>query len=358
MLVRRLGSIAALVGVVVGLASCSQLGQATGSDPLAIQHTYVYTAIGASDAVGFGSTVPCATAPVIIGPDTELMPSPPNCPGGRGYIPGIASRLTSSTGSVVLTDLGISGAAVGPTERTLGNTWEPLLFEDCTSSGANVCIPGDFLSDELPLVPGNQDLVTIFAGGNDTEAILAHVAVACNGCNQQQIRAMITADVTNFANDYLTLIGAIHQSHPFARIYVANLPNFGLTPRGVCIGADPGNPPPFCGPNDPALGQPGLEALLDAISTGIDANVINQFAANGIPVIDTECDPRSYDPSNFYIDGFHPDDAGYALLAQLFTLTIKNFGGPPPAGNCQFSQAIVHRGLSTLRHVKLHHVRY
>ena len=275
MIVRRLGSMVALAGVVVGLASCSQLGQATGSDTLAIQHTYVYTAVGASDAVGFGSTAPCATAPVIIGPDTEQMPSPPNCPGGKGYVPGIASRLTSSTGSVVLTDLGISGAVVGPTERTLGNTWEPLLFQDCTSSGPTACIPGDFLSDELPLIPGNQDLFTIFAGGNDTEAILAHVAVACNGCDQQHIQAMITADVTNFAIDYQTLVGAIHQSHPFARIYIANLPNFGLTPRGICIGSNPGSPPPFCGPNDPALGQPGLEALLDAISTGIDANVIN-----------------------------------------------------------------------------------
>lgn len=358
MIVRRLGPMVALVGVVLGLASCSQLGQATGSDPLATQHTYIYTAVGASDAVGFGSSVPCATAPVIIGPDTEQMPSPVNCPGGRGYVPIIASRLVSSTSTSSLTDLGISGAVVGPTERTLGNTWEPLLFQDCSSSGPNVCVPGDFLSDELPLIPGNQDLVTIFAGGNDTNAILAHVAVACGSCNQQQIQAMIGTDVTNFANDYLTLLGAIHQSLPFARIYVANLPNFGLIPRGVCIGSDPGNPPPFCGPNDPALGQPGLQALLDAISTAIDANVINQLAANGIPVIDAECDPRSYDPSNFYIDGFHPDDAGYSLFAQLFTITIKNFGGPPPYGNCQFSQAIVHRGQGAIHHVKLQYVRY
>lgn len=358
MIVRRLASMVVLAGVVVELASCSQLGQSTGSDPLAIQHTYVYTAIGASDAVGFGSTAPCPTASVVIGPDTEQMPSPPNCPGGKGYVPGIASRLTSSTGSVVLTDLGIAGAAVGPTERTLGNTWEPLLFGNCTSSGANVCIPGDFIDDELPLIPGNQDLVTIFAGGNDTNAILAHVAVACANCTQQQIQAMITADVTNFATDYLTLLGAIHKSLPFARIYVANLPNFALIPRGVCIGSDPGSPPPFCGPNDPALGQPGLQQLLGAISTGIDANVINVFATNGIPVVDLECNPESYDPKNFYVDGFHPDDSGYSLFAQLFTLMIKNFGGPPPSGNCQFSAGTMHGGVGAIHNVKLRHIRY
>lgn len=357
MIVRRLASMVVLAGVVVGLMSCSQLGQATGSDPLAIQHSYVYTAIGASDAVGFGSSAPCTTAPVVIGPDTEQMPSPPNCPGGRGYVPGIANRLTSSIGTVVLTDLGISGAAAGPTERTLGNTWEPFLF-NCASSGSNVCIPGDFIDDELPLIPGNQDLVTIFAGGNDTEAILAHVAVACANCNGQQIQAMITADVTNFATDYLTLLGAIHKSLPFARIYVANLPNFALIPSGICIGSDPGNPPPFCGPDDPARGQPGLEQLLGAISTAIDANVINQFAGSGIPVVDLECNPESYDPKNFYVDGFHPDDAGYSLFAQLFTLMIKNFGGPPPSGNCQFSSGTMHGGFGAIHNLKLRHIRF
>jgi lysophospholipase L1-like esterase len=357
MIVRRLASMVVLAGVI-GLAACTQLGQSTSSDPLGIQHTYVYTAIGASDAVGFGSTAPCATAPVVIGPDTEQMPSPPNCPGGKGYVPGIANRLTSSTGAVVLTDLGISGAVAGPTERTLGNTWEPLLFGNCASSGPDVCIPGDFLDDELPLLPGNQDLVTIFAGGNDTEAILAHVAVACAECSPDQIQAMITADVTNFATDYLTLLGAIHKSLPFARIYVANLPNFALIPSGICIGSDPGSPPPFCGPNDPALGQPGLQQLLGAISTAIDANVINQFAADGIPVVDLECNAGSYDPKNFYVDGFHPDDSGYSTFAALFTLMIKNFGGPPPAGNCQFSSSTMHRGLGAIHNLKLRHVRY
>lgn len=357
MFVRRLGSSVALGVITVALSSCSQLGQATTSDVLATQHSYIYTAIGASDAVGFGSSVPCPTSAVVIGPDTEQMPNPVNCPGGKGYVPAIQRRLTSSTSITTLTDLGISGAVVGPAERALGNQWEPFLF-GCSSSGPNVCIPGDFLDDELPLIPSNQDLVTIFAGGNDTNAILAHVAVACSACTPQQIQAMITADVTNFANDYATLVGAIHQSMPLARIYVANLPNFALIPRGVCIGSDPGNPPPFCGPSDPALGQPGLQELLDLISTGIDANVINQFAASGIPVIDAECDPLSYDPKNFSVDGFHPDDAGYSLFAQQFAITIRNFGGPAPSGNCQFSQAVTHRSPSIVRHGKLPYVRY
>ena len=357
MIVRRLGSMVMLFGVTFSLSSCTELGQAVGSDPLATQHSYIYTAVGASDAVGYGSSAPCPTSAVVIGPDTEQMPTPADCPGGKGYVPVLAERLLSQTSTSALTDLGISGAVAGRAERTLGNTWEPFLF-GCSSSGPNVCIPGDFIDDEVPLVPTNQTVVTVFAGGNDTNAILAHVAVACASCTPTQIQQMITADVTQFGADFQTLLGSIHAVDPLARIYVANLPNFALIPRGVCIGSDPLNPPPFCGPNDPAEGQPGLQALLDAISTSIDTFVINPAAASGIPVVDTECDPRSYDPANFFIDGFHPDDAGYLIFAQQFAKMVRDFGGPAPQGTCQFSQAVIHRSPGGARRAKLPYVRY
>jgi lysophospholipase L1-like esterase len=358
MIVRRLGPMVALCAITIALSSCAQLGQATSFDPNATGHVYAYTAVGASDAVGFGSSVPCPTSAVVIGPDTEQMPSPVNCPGGKGYVPVIARLLTSGPNSVVLTDLGISGAVVGATERTLGNAWEPLLFGCSSGGGPNQCVPGDFIDDELPIIPANQEVVTVFAGGNDTNAILAHVAIACGSCTPTQIQAMITADVTHFGIDFQTLLGAIHATKPLAHIYVANLPNFALIPRGICIGADPGNPPPFCGPNDPAEGQPGLQALLDAISTGIDSGVINPAFDLGIPVIDLECDPKSYDPANFYIDGFHPDDAGYAIFGQLMARAIRLGGAPAPAGDCQFSQALIRHAPSVSRRAKLPFVRY
>lgn len=348
MIVRRIVAFGTALGAVTVLAACTQLSQLVSPNPnVSNSRSYVYTAIGASDAVGFGSSRPCATAPVVIGSDTEQMPSPPSCPGGTGYVPDIAALLTTNKNTVTLTDLGISGAVLGPTERTLGNTYEPFVF-GCSSSGPNVCIPGDFITDELPLIPSQQNTVTIFAGGNDTNAIFAHVAVACASCTPAQIGAMITSDVTNFGSDYNTLLGAVHAGFPFARIYVANLPNFGLIPRGVCIGAPVNNPPPFCTANDPPQNNPGAQFLLDQISTGIDAGVINgAIAANGIPVIDLECDPASYDPANFYVDGFHPDDAGYALFAAKFATALRNFGAPPPAVSCPpYSQAIAHHPLS------------
>ena len=358
MIVRRIAVLGAALAVAATSAACTQLGQLTSPNPsTSNSRVFNYTAIGASDAVGVGSSAPCPTAAVVIGPDTEQMPSPPNCPNGTGYIPDVAGLLsaTSSTTVVNLTDLGISGATIGPTERALGNAWEPFIF-GCSSSGPNACIPGDFISDELPLIPSSQNTVTIFAGGNDTNAIFAHVAVACSGCSPGQIGAMIQTDVTNFANDYLTLLGAIHQSFPFARIYVANLPNFGLIPRGVCIGSNPASPPAFCNANDPAQGNPSAQFLLDQISTAIDANVINGgIAASGIPTIDLECDPQSYNPANFSADGFHPDDAGYALFASKLATAIEHFGAPPPAASCPpFSQSVHRRPLmGPFGHVKL-----
>ncbi len=353
MFVRRLAVMAAALFTGAAIAGCTSLGQLQAPDSnKSTGHIYNYTAIGASDAVGVGASTVCATAPVVIGPDTELMPSPANCPNGTGYVPDIANRLTVGPSVVNLTDLGISGAVIGPTERTLGNTYEPFVF------GCNPCVPGDFLSDELPLIPSQQNTVTIFAGGNDTNAIFAHVAVACAACNANQIQMMIGQDVTNFGNDYNTLLGAVHQSFPFARIYVANLPNFGLIPIGVCTGANPASAPSFCSPSDPAQNNPNAQALLDAISTSIDAFVINgAIASAGVPVIDLECTSQSYNPANFSPDGFHPDDAGYSLFAAMFSTAMKNFGTPtPPQGNCPFSQAGTR--LAAPRHAHLKYVRF
>jgi lysophospholipase L1-like esterase len=352
MLARRL-AVAALAAVALSLTACSSIGQLAGANPnVSTPLVYNYTAIGASDAVGYGASVPCPTAAVVIGPDTEQMPSPVNCPIGTGYVPDISRLLVSGNKSTVsLTDLGISGAVIGPDIRAIGNTYEPLI-SSCTPSGPDVCVPGDFLSDELPLLPSPINTVTIFAGGNDTDAIFAGAAVIAGGGNDPT--PFIDASIGDFAVDYENLVGAVHQAFPFAHIYIANLPNFGLIPRGVCLGAS--QPGPLC----PTPGNnPEGQALLDGISTAIDANVINVFAQNGIPVIDLECDGQSYNPANFFTDGFHPNDSGYALFASKFTQAIKNFGAPPPAGSCGvYSSSTIRHHYSHLAGIHVKHVRY
>jgi lysophospholipase L1-like esterase len=350
---RRLARLGAIAAAAVALGACSQLQQTSVPTPRIANTIYDYTAVGASDAVGFGSSVPCATAAVVVGADTVQMPSPVSCPGGKGYVPVISRMLRTGLNVVNLTDLGISGAVIGPDIRAIGNQFEPVVFGGCTSSGATACVPGDFLSDELPVLPAQINNVTIFAGGNDTDAIFAQAAAIVAGGGDPT--AAIQSDIAAFGNDYNVLIGTIHAEFPFARIYVANLPNFGLIPRGVCLGATTATPEcPVPGDN------PGGQQLLDVISTSIDADVINgPIAASGIPVLDLECDPESYAPANFYTDGFHPNDAGYAIFAKKLALVIQARTGPAPAGNCPpYSLSTMRHPLRGLISSHLSYIRY
>jgi len=353
MMYHRLAILGAIAAAALALGACGQLQQASVPSPRIANAIYDYTAIGASDAVGFGSSIPCATAAIVVGADTVQMPSPASCPGGKGYVPDISRILGTGLNVVNLTDLGISGSVIGPDIRAIGNQFEPVVFGGCTSSGATACVPGDFLSDELPVLPAQINDVTIFAGGNDTDAIFSQAAAIVAGGGDPT--AAIQNDITAFGDDYSVLIGTIHAQFPFARIFVANLPNFGLIPRGVCLGATTATAEcPVPGNN------PGGQLLLDAISTGIDAGVINgPIAASGIPVLDLECDPESYDPANFYTDGFHPNDAGYAIFAKKLALAIKERSAPAPSGNCPpYSLSTMRHPLSGLLGSHLKHIRY
>jgi lysophospholipase L1-like esterase len=51
------------------------------------------------------------------------------------------------------------------------------------------------------------------------------------------------------------------------------------------------------------------------ISVGMTTTVINPLTAQNVIVIDMMCDPRSYQPSTYSSDGFHPSDIGYAWMA-------------------------------------------
>src|SRR5579863_910964 len=106
MMIGRLAPHALVVGAACALAACSTLANLSAPDPnVSNSRAFVYTAIGASDAVGFGSSAPCNTAAVMIGADTEQMPSPASCPAGRGYVPAVSRLLATGVNTVTLTDL-------------------------------------------------------------------------------------------------------------------------------------------------------------------------------------------------------------------------------------------------------------
>jgi lysophospholipase L1-like esterase len=181
-------------------------------------------------------------------------------------------------------------------------------------------IPANFLQNELPNLNPGATFITIFAGGNDVNAIVNALACGAGGATVASQTAFITAEVTAFGEDFATLVGGAHKIAPSATIVVANIPNFANVPYALQAPAS-------------------LRQALQAVSVAIDTDVINTVAAKGIPVVDLQCNPQTYNPANFYTDGFHPNDAGYAIFAQLFLQQALSNNPAPPQSQCS-EQAI------------------
>jgi lysophospholipase L1-like esterase len=317
----RMLAIGPTVVIAMTLSACGPIGQVTPTNDVASSSvTYNYTAFGASDAVGVGASVMC---------DPNGLVANPTCPGGTGYVPDIARILSQPPGHVNLNDLGISGAVVGPNVQS-------LLYSCAAFKNAN---PGlnNFVTNELPLYPSGENLITIFAGGNDVRDLF--VANAVFGCGLNP-----TTYFGAFAVDFGTLLQTVHFKAPLAHIVVADLPNLGLIPLGVCLGSSPSSPPPFCGSSDPPGNSPLAQAALGQLSEALDVNIYQAIEAQTlVPMVDLLCDNRSYDPTNFSPDGFHPDDAGYLILAQKYIALFQTTTPPPPSFTCsQATQFSLH----------------
>ena len=308
---RRPISLLFLVGVLAGCSSSNpNPGGPTTSASVA------YTAIGASDAVGYGSSVPCANPPLI---------AVPTCPGGTGYVPDLRNLLIEAGDTVTLNDLGISGAVIGPDILATSNKYGALGSADaCQPRSSSDAYPADFIDAELPQLTGKETLITIFAGGNDTNGIAnAAACMSAAGASTLQLDAFVVAEIAAFGNDFQKLVSAVHAKSPSARIVIANLPNFALIPVGL---------------QQTTAGQ----QLLAALSTGFDLDVIDKAAALGYPVVDLLCNPQSYVSTNFYTDGFHPDDAGYADFARVFYAQITAATPAQPSTTCSYASAQAH----------------
>jgi lysophospholipase L1-like esterase len=248
-----------------------------------------YTAIGASDAIGIGSTVPCV-------PLTQ-------CEGGRGYVPITARELGAGGSTGTLTNLGIPGAVLSPAIQTIGNQY-------------NRGIPGNFLEQEMPFVPRATTLVTIFAGGNDANAIAAAVDRGAGGSDPN---GYIDQQVAKFASDYAALVRGVRDRAPSARVIALNLPNLAGAPYTAGFTA-------------------AQRRYMQRISVGFSQQGANALASQGVVVVDLLCDSRSYDRANYSSDGFHPNDAGYAFMASEVVQAVRTAAFPPPQADCEFAR--------------------
>jgi lysophospholipase L1-like esterase len=244
-----------------------------------------YTAIGASDAVGIGASVPCV-------PFTQ-------CPDGTGYVARIARQLRNTNGTFGFTNMGLPGAVLTEQIQDIGN-------------GVGIGINHNFVEHQGPFVPAETTVVTIFAGGNDANTLAT--ALDRGAAGSQDPNAWIDQQVAAFASGYRDLVSTIRNRAPSARIYVLNLPNF----AGL----------PFA--RNRALRD---RRWLQRLSVGFTVQGANPLAGPNVTVVDLMCDPRSYQAGTYSSDGFHPNDTGYAFMAEV-ALQAINGGAAPPDSSC------------------------
>jgi lysophospholipase L1-like esterase len=274
-------------------AACSKLGigdkSPTGpSGPPPAGSTIVYTAVGASDAIGFGSSNVCAPFATDV-----------TCPNGMGYAPVSVRQLKAQGFTVTHLNLGIPTSVIGRDFQTLGQQY-------------NRIIAGNFIEQEMPFVQQTATIVTIFAGINEVNTVTAALGGGAgggdpNGYMDTQVRA--------FGTDYATLIGGIKARAGSPRIIALNVPNAAGLPYLATA----------------SLAQ---RQAAQRIAVGMTRSVVNALTTQNVTVIDLMCDVRSYVASNYSSDGLHPNDAGYAFIAAEVVRAITSTSYPSPQSSC------------------------
>jgi lysophospholipase L1-like esterase len=245
-----------------------------------------YTALGASDANGVGSSAPCAPFEA--------------CPNGMGYVP-VLERALRQSRSVSLTNLGILGAVLSPAIETIAHQYDRN-------------VTGNFVDREAPFVPRDTNLVTIFGGGNDVNALTDAVE---RGAGSANVRDYIDTQVRAFGADYDRLIRTVRDRAPSSFIIVINLPNMAALPY--------------------SSGYSELRRrYMQHMSNGFTRES-NRQAAPGIVVLDLMCDATVYDRTRFSSDGFHPNDAGYAYLAERLQAIVNGSSSTASASCSQMT---------------------
>jgi lysophospholipase L1-like esterase len=243
-----------------------------------------YAVVGASDAVGFGSSAPC-----LPWEDCD----------GRGYAPLVKRRFQSDGATVTLVNRGLPGAVLSDAMLALGRDI------------GRTDIPGTFIERVVPFVPANATHISIFAGGNDANVIAQNVRAGRGGAD---VRAFVDQQVARFGTDLVDMITRLRARAPNARLVVMNLPNLGVAPY---------------------IGSLSLteRSIVQRIAVGL-TDRINALSAQNVVVVDLMCEPRIYQPGNFSADGFHPSDSGYQVMAELLYPALRNGTAPAPSSTC------------------------
>jgi lysophospholipase L1-like esterase len=246
-----------------------------------------YTAIGASDGIGFGSSSPCL--PFV------------DCPDGLGYVQILRRDLVATGRTVSHRNLSIPGAvlsrAIEDLARDIGRPIDSLA--------------GNFVDRQSQFVPTDTTHLTIFAGGNDANVIAQAARAGRGGAD---VNGYVDAQVRQWGTDLADLVSRIRSRAPNARIVVLNLINLAGAPY--------------------LAGNPTSEkSLMQRVAVGL-ADRANALTAQGVLVVDLLCEARLYQSSSYASDGFHPGDAGYRVFAELTLPALRDGANNQPNANC------------------------
>jgi lysophospholipase L1-like esterase len=243
-----------------------------------------YAVVGASDAIGFGSSAPCL---------------PFDDCNGNGYAPLVKRRFQADGATVTLTNRGVPGAVLSQAmlalARDIGRT----------------DILGTFIDQIVPFIPSTATHISIFAGGNDANVIAQNVRA---GRGAADVRGFIDQQVQQFGADLVDLVSRLRTRAPSARIVIMNLPNLSAAPY---------------------VGSASVteHSILQRIAVGL-SDRINTLASQNVIVVDLMCDPRVYSAGSYSADGFHPSDAGYGVMADLLYPALRNGTAASPSSSC------------------------
>lgn len=239
----------------------------------------VYSAVGGSDAVGFGSTRPCS-----LFDDCD----------GNGYAWVAARRLRADGFPVTVVPIGIPGAVVGPALQQLA-----------ALSGRTDVV--DNLADSaVARLRQTTTLVTLAAGAQDLNIILSALD---RGLGSTDPAAFVDQQSAVYAREFATLRNAVRENAPGARMIVINLPNAAALPYL-------------------AAASPVRKQLAQRAAVKMSA-AMNDTGEH-VRVIDVMCDSRFYAASAYSSDGLHFSDAAYAMLgaAVADALTAPSYVEP------------------------------
>ena len=120
-----------------------------------------------------------------------------------------------------------------------------------------------------------------------------------------------------FGAEYATLLNGLRDRAGSARIVALNVPNLAGLPSlaGASV----------------AQRQAAQRAAV-----GMTKTVVNTLVSQNVTVVDLMCDSRTYLPSNYSPDGFHPNDAGYAYIASEVVRAVTLAGYAGPQSSCSF----------------------